>query len=154
LRLAREGKDLLEIWEARKEIEIALIKLAISRASPEDIAEVSHRLEDMRAAVGMRDINRYLHANKEFHLAIAAGADNLPLRNAAEVLQDYTDKQILNDVNKAYVVDGMDKSLREHEDILDAIRSRDPGAGTKAIQAHFKELEEYFKDKYLGGINR
>jgi len=154
LRLARDGKDLLEIWEARKEIEIALIKLAINRATPEDIAKISYHLEEMRAAVSVRDINRYLDANKAFHLAIAAGADNLPLRNAVEVLQDYTDKQILNDVNKAYVVDGMEKSLQEHEDILNAIRNGDNVAGTKAIKAHFKELEDYFESKYLGGIKR
>ncbi len=154
LRLARDGKDLLEIWEARKEIEIALTKLAINRASLGEIAKISHYLEDMRSAVNARDINRYLDANKSFHLAIAAGADNLPLRNAAEVLQDYTEKQMLNEVNKAYVVDGMEKSLREHEDILDAIRNRDEGAGAKAIQAHFKELEDYFESKYLRGIKK
>ena len=150
--LAKDSKDLLEIWEARKEIEIVLIKLAIERATPSDDAKITDYLEEMRDTVATQDVKEYLAANEKFHLAIANSANNLALKNALEALHGFTNKELLDDVNVGYVIEGMGKSLREHEDILRAIRDQDKAAGVAAIQAHFKELESYFESKYLGGV--
>jgi GntR family transcriptional repressor for pyruvate dehydrogenase complex len=152
--LAKDSQDLLEIWEAREEIEIALVKLAIDRATSEDLAKIARHLGVMRDAVRAKDTQRYLDANERFHLSIAVSANNLPLKSALQALQGFTNKELLDDVNNGYVIESMEKSLREHEDILSAIRNGDEGGGTKAIRAHFKELEDYFKSKYLGGIKK
>jgi len=148
--LVKDSEDLLEIWEARKEIEIVLMKLAIERATASDLATITNRLEEMRDTVRAQDAKEYLSANEKFHLAIADSANNLALKNALQALHTFTNKELLDGVNVGYVVEGMEKSLREHEDILRAIRDRDKPAGVAAIQAHFKELENYFESKYLG----
>jgi len=148
--LVKDSKDLLEIWEARKEIEIVLMKLAIERATASDLATIREWLEEMRDTVHNQDAEQYLAANEKFHLAIADSANNLALKNALQAFHTFTNKELLDGVNVGYVVEGMEKSLREHEDILRAIRDRDKPAGVAAIQAHFKELENYFESKYLG----
>jgi len=150
--LAKDSKDLLEIWEARKEIEIVLIKLAIERATASDLSTITDYQEEMRDSAHSQDVKEYLAANEKFHLAIADSANNLALKNALEALHGFTNKELLDDVNVGYVIEGMGKSLREHEDILRAIRDQDKAAGVAAIQAHFKELESYFESKYLGGV--
>ena len=147
--LAKDSEDLLEIWEARKEIEIVLTKLAIERATASDLATITDYLEEMRDTVHAQDAKEYLAANEKFHLAIADSANNLALKNALQALHSFTNKELLDSVNVGYVIEGMEKSLREHEDILRAIRDRDKAAGVAAIQAHFKELESYFESKYL-----
>jgi len=151
--LAKDSKDLLEIWEARKEIEIVLVKLAIDRATSDDLANIASYIEEMRAAVRAEDPQEYLAANERFHLSIADSADNLPLRSALQALHGFTNRELLDEVNIGYVVEGMEKSLREHEDILNAIRNRDEQAGAKAMQVHFRELEGYFENKYLAEAN-
>jgi len=149
LSLAKDSADLLEIWEARKEIEITLIKLAIKRATSKGLDIITDHLATMRDAVRTQDTKGYLAANERFHLAIADSAQNLPLRNALGALHNFTNKELLDDVNRAYVVAGMEKSLKEHEDILEAICNGDEEAGIKSIEAHFRELESYFESKYL-----
>jgi len=126
------------------------VKLAIDRATSEDLASITRDLEEMRDAVRAQDPQGYLAANRKFHLSITDSANNLPLASALRALQSFTNKELLNDVNVRYVVDGMEKSLREHEDILGAICDRDKGGGINAIQTHFTELESYFESKYLG----
>jgi len=152
LNLAKDTKDLVEIWEARKEIEIVLIKLAIERATPIDLKQITKHLEEMRVAVSARNQREYLAANESFHLSIANSADNLPLRNALQALYNFTNQELLDNVNTGYVVEGMEKSLREHTRILDSIRNGDKSGATKAINAHFRELESYFETKYLGRL--
>ncbi len=154
LMLAKDSKDLLEIWEARKEIEIVLMKLSIERATASDLATITDYLEEMRDTVHAQDVKEYLAANEKFHLAIANSANNLALKNALQALHSFTNKELLDGVNVGYVIEGMEKSLREHEDILRAIRDQDKAAGVAAIQAHFKELESYFESKYLGGAEQ
>jgi len=152
LNLAKDTKDLVEIWEARKEIEIVLIRLAIERATPTDLKKITDHLEEMTTAVSARDQQEYLAANEKFHLSIANSADNLPLRNALQALYSFTNKKLLDNVNTGYVIEGMEKSLREHEDILESIRNGDESGAAEAINAHFRELESYFETKYLGRL--
>ena len=147
--LAKDSEDLVEIWEARKEIEIVLVKLSIDRATASDLATITGCLEEMRDTVDAQDAKEYLSANERFHLAIADSANNLALRNALQALHTFTNKELLDDVNVGYVIESMEKSLREHDDILNAIIDRDKSAGVAAIRAHFKELESYLESKYL-----
>lgn len=149
LRLVKGSEDLLKIWEARREIETTLAKLAIDRATPRSIKNVSNELKRMRKAVRNNDVEGYLAANEAFHLAIAECADNPPLKDALRALQSFTNRELLDDVNIGYVIEGMEKTLQEHEDILTAIRTGDVDTVEKAIKAHFSELEEYFENKYL-----
>ncbi len=152
LNLAKDTKDLVEIWEARKEIEIVLVKLAIDRATSEDLVNITRHLEEMRDAVRAEDPQGYLAANETFHLAIADSANNLPLQSALRALHAFTNKELLDNVNVGYVIEGMEKSLREHKNILESIRNGDKPGAAEAINAHFRELESYFETKYLGRL--
>lgn len=154
LTLMKEGEDLLEVWEARKEIETSLVKLAIDRASPKDLNKIEGILEEMRKATYAKDSVGYLDANKDFHLAIGRAADNLPLKNALRSLMEITTQQLLEEVNLGYVLESIEKSFKEHEDIFNAIRDQDKEAGTKAMKIHFEELERYLGSRYLSSIGR
>ena len=126
------------------------MKLAIDRMTASDLATIREWLEETRDTVHNQDVKGCLSANKQFHLAIADSANNLTLRNALQALHTFANKELLDGVNVGYVIEDMEKSLREHDDILRAILDRDKPAGVAAIEAHFKELESYFESKYLG----
>ena len=149
LTVVKEGEDLLEIWEARKEIESSLIRLAIDRINPDKLDKIHNILEVMRKKTQKEDSVGYLDANKDFHLAIANAADNLPLKNALCALMEITTQQLLEEVNLGYVLESIDKSFEKHEDIYNAIKKQNKRAAVEMIRIHFEELERYFREKYL-----
>jgi len=62
----KEGKDLFEIWEARKEIESSLIRLAIERINPDKLEKIRDIISDMRSKTQDKDSVSYLIANSSF----------------------------------------------------------------------------------------
>jgi GntR family transcriptional repressor for pyruvate dehydrogenase complex len=145
LDFARDSEDLIQIWDARKQIEIALLELAMNRAEQEALERIASHLEEMRLAVSEKDVGLYLAANDRFHLAIADGAENLPLRKALEDLQRFTNAGLLEEINRGYAFESLEKSLVLHAAILGALAARDVRAGIRAIEAHFSELKTYLQ---------
>jgi GntR family transcriptional repressor for pyruvate dehydrogenase complex len=144
----KEGKDLFEIWEARKEIESSLIRLAIERINPEKLENIRDVINDMHERTKAKDSIGYLVANNRFHMAVAEAADNIPLKNALSALMKITTEQLSERINIGYVLESIEKSLHEHEDIYSALEKQDEQAAVKAIRIHFEELEGYFRKRY------
>jgi len=147
LHLVKASEDLLEMWEARREIETSIVKLAISRASSKELNKINNILEQMREATYAKDTVGYLSSNTQFHLAIAEAADNLALQEALNALMGITTQQLLEDVNIGYVLESIDKSFKEHQAIFNAIKMCIEEAGAQAIRVHFEELEKYFRNE-------
>lgn len=143
-----KSEDLFEVWEARKEIENSLVKLATARANQEDIGEVADTLEEMRKATLTKNNVRFLDANTAFHLSVARAASNLPLINALRPLLEITTQQLLEELELGYIWEEVEECLAGHEAILEAIRKHDRRAGAKAVRTHFDELEKYRRGRY------
>jgi len=152
LTLVRENEDLCDIWEARKEIEASLVKFAVDRANVRAINRIQYYLEKMRRAIDAGDSAKYLNIDKKFHLAIAKAADNSLLEGILHPLVTITDEYLLENINLDHLLTRCKESLKEHEAILNAIKSRDEVAGIKAIYIHFEKVERYFGRKYLKRI--
>jgi len=154
LSLHRDTEDLIQIWEARKEIEIALLRLAIRRASTGAIERIEKEIEDMQRAVLSEDTFQYLAANDRFHRAIADSAENGPLAQALSSLMRFTNAGLLDETNRGYAFENLEKSLEEHVRICDAIRAKDLETGIEAVTTHFDELEAYLQRRRpLEGID-
>jgi len=69
---------------------------------------------------------------------------------------EMTTQQLLEEVNLnlGYVLESIEKSFKEHEDIFNGIRGRDEKAGAEAIGMHFEELERYFGSIYSASSRR
>jgi len=141
--------DIMQIWEARKEVETALFRVAVGRVTEEHLAEAGRALEAMSCAVRASDVNQYLQANDLFHLAIADTAQISPLRRAVEDLMQSTTVHLLEDVNRGYAFANLEESLGEHAAILEALRTRDVEAGVSAISRHFDGLRAYLEQVRL-----
>lgn len=131
LYVAKAGEDLLEIWEARREIEKSLTKLAINRATPKDLDAIESLLDEMRKPIHAEDSAGYLSANTKFHLAIATAANNLPLKNALRALMEIATQQLLEEINLGYVLESIEKFSDEE-------------AGTNAIENQLYGIGEVF----------
>lgn len=144
----KKSEDLFKIWEARKEIEDSLVKLAIDRANKEDIDKIADALAAMRKATLAEDYDGFLGANTYFHLSVAKAADNLPLMNALRPLLEITTQELLEELKLGYVWQEVEECFAGHKAILEAIQKHDRKAGAKAVTAHFDELEKYSSGRY------
>jgi len=151
IHFVKKSEDLYGVWEARKELEMVLLKLAIERAKPEHVQELTESLDEMKEAMGEDDHVRFLDANLSFHLAIGRAAANLSLRNALLPLLEITTQQLLEEIGLGYEWQEVKACLQEHEDLVEAIRRKDHEKARKAMMRHFQSLVKYSKGRYPRG---
>ncbi len=146
LSLARDSEDLMEIWEARREIEKILARLALWRAESKDLEQLRSVLEVFEEAVSRGDYEGYHRANHKFHLIIADLANNIYLKSALEALLGVTGEHLLKKMVPDYQ-EYMNKSLSIHKRLLKLIHNGNEREIERAIDRHFLELEEYLEER-------
>lgn len=133
----RRGRNLSEVVEARRPVEIALVRLAAVRATGEDFERLEASNELLVAAGD--DKTAWAQAHNLFHAVIGHAAQN--------GLLAYVQHELLEEL--AILLDGYDdrysdpdRTIREHRDTLAALRPRDPDLAEAAMDEHLRELEE------------
>jgi len=136
------NKDLFEVWEARQELEITLAKLASTKATKDDINNISMKLDEMRTDTAIANNVKYLEANRLFHLSVAEAAHNSVLMEALQPLIRVTSQQLLDELGLGYTWQKAGKDLDTHEEIFNAIREHSSEAVSKAVKLHFDLLDK------------
>lgn len=133
----RHGRTLAELLEGRRPVELALCRLAAQRIDADGLAELERANAFLRAA--RRTRREWAQANNLFHYGIARAAGNEPLAHfQRELLEELA---LLTD-GYAERYSDRDRTIREHEDTLAALRTRDPDVAAAAMDEHLRELEE------------
>lgn len=139
--LLLEEPNLIDLLEARTEIEVVVAGLAASRAGEEERAALRARLEAMRAAGP--DVDAYVEADIAFHLEIASASGNQILANLLSSLRSllrvWADR-VLHHAGET------DTSLAMHEPIVEAIERGDADAARAAMQAHMDRANRRLHD--------
>lgn len=133
----------IELTEARLVYESEAAALAAQRISDETLDELEKLLEAMMAT-GRQGRKLPLQADRAFHLAIAAASGNAAVKYVVETLwRMRSELPEVRDVHAA-ICAVEDKSVlhKEHAQVLDALRERDPEAARQAMREHFRSLLE------------
>ena len=80
-------------------------------------------------------------ADHAFHHVVAAASGNAAILHLIEIMWRMRDE--IDSIKKVYVSicsEDFGARGREHSDILDALRERDPAAARKAMREHFRRL--------------
>ena len=124
----RNTRQLLELREG---LEIYVARLAAQRADDDAIARLDADITRMREA--RDDLAAFARADLDFHHQLAQTADNDTVTDLLHVvrslLQVYADRAV-RDTTHAEV------AIREHEEVLTAVRTRDADAAASAMAAH------------------
>ena len=126
-----------EVTEARLLIESEGAALAAKTISDEDLAE----LETLTEQMGSADESVATQADQQFHAKIAAASGNAAILHVIQTL--WRMRVEVPDVKQMYEsVCDEDASARtkEHQDILAALKARDPGQAREAMRCHFRRL--------------
>lgn len=145
------GQDasLMNLLEVRLGLECNAVALAAQRATEEDVRELEKSLQEM--AVAISEGNLGSDADITFHMAIAYATKNIVQIHIMKSLYDLLFHGIQENLQHLYTEPMNPKEiLRQHTDILDAIRQRDPDAAYAAMKRHITFVQEFFKERNIG----
>ena len=132
-----------ELTEARSLFEAEAAALAAQNISDEDIAKLGRFIMEM----GSKDEDVSTQADQQFHITIAEASGNAAIVHTIKSL--WRMREELPDVKAAYEsICELDTSTRtnEHQEIYDALATRNPLAARQAMRSHFRRLIEAMLD--------
>lgn len=119
-----------ELFDFRAAVEGGAARLAAVRRTEDDLGRLQKALDAMEEG---GQTARFRAADSAFHLGIAAAARNRFMRQAIEDARARMWIPIDHYVDKVFRT-----ANRHHEEILQAIRERDPDAAQRAVVAHLE----------------
>jgi len=132
-----DGREALEIEEVRAALEGLLARRAAARATPADLAELDSLTAEMRHRVEHGDALGYSELNARFHQRIWAAADH---PTAERLVGSLKSQGIRFQFQTALRPGRAERSLHEHEAIVEALRRGDQDRAEAAMQTHLAEV--------------
>lgn len=128
------------VYEARQIIEIPLTQLAAQRATPEELEEIRHALEDMEAAID--DDAAFTAADLRYHYAVARASHNDLLAQFYQV-----SRTLLSEViEKVVSLRGIkEEALRLQWETYEAIAMHDPERAGAAASEQLQQVLDLLK---------
>lgn len=125
----------LELIEARTIIERGNSRLSARRATDDDIARLERSLESMQKKIMAGE--SVTDEDAEFHIAIAEAAHNKVQTHLMFSIYDLLKEK----VGLCYVNDGSNTILKQHQAIVEAIKSRDEVRASLKMEEHLSYVE-------------
>lgn len=131
-------KALRDVLEVRRSLEELAIELAVARMKEDDIKALEAARIEFREALNTNDMIRIAQADEKFHDVIYAGTYNDKLVQLLNNLRDQIYRyrlEYIKDVGKRQLI------LIEHENILNAVKTRNLELGRQAMREHIDNQE-------------
>jgi GntR family transcriptional repressor for pyruvate dehydrogenase complex len=127
---------ILDLFDARKIVEVGIIELAAPRVSDDDVAKLEACLA--KSALAGHDPETFLHTDIELHTLIAQIANNpIMLR-----FMDSIHQMGLASRRRTGRLEGVvEQSAADHRRIVEALKARDPQAAREAMLDHLDKVE-------------
>lgn len=133
-----EDPEFKSLVETRILLELKTARLAALRRTEEDLILLQEALNAYKSKVSKGE--DALEEDLLFHLAIARASGNSTLNRLMLIITP----GIITNFEKYHVCDE-DKTFRikEHQDVFDAIKEKNPKKAKEKMKAHFKMLYQY-----------
>jgi DNA-binding GntR family transcriptional regulator len=126
-------QEFLEDYQVREALEALGARLAAARLEDDDLAELELLHEEMRRAVRDRAVQRFFDANQRFHMSLVALSGNGRLIEMHDQLVQRMGRYIARSLT---LRGNIERSVAEHQEILDALRERDGERAAAAVSHH------------------
>jgi DNA-binding FadR family transcriptional regulator len=139
--LLRSQPDTLEhLKDARVFLEVGIARLAATKATDVDIAQLRSRLAEHRASLA--NLDDFLAKDMAFHREIARISGNPILPAIVEAVFAWA-SEYYRSIVRAPGAENL--TLAEHERIIDAIAARDPERAERAVREHLTRANELYR---------
>jgi len=136
------AEDIQDSYTIASVLEGLAARLAVQRASEEEITRLRELHQLLREAYQKRDLERYFEANSSFHRFIAEVAGIERLYHLIEELRREIRKTRILSLRAPH---RLDYSMREHDQILDAFLKRNPELAQAAAVKHLENQMQVLK---------
>ena len=137
---ALEDTTYLELFEARKSLEVGIVALAAQRITPGEIAELEDCLNEARS--NTEDREAFLQADVKLHSLITKAARNAILSSFMEAVSRLGDASRHRTVELPGVPS---QTIEDHRAIVAALKTHDPEAARQAMLTHLNNVQQKLK---------
>ena len=145
-------KEIEEIYEIRKLLEVYAIKRAIPRISNKDISKIEKLFKRTKEPLKKNDIARLIEIDIELHRLIIDNCNNNHIKKIIDKFRNQVDFYRSADLNR---VNRAKELYFEHLEIFESIKKRNTELAIKLMANHIESskknvLDNY--DKYTYGV--
>jgi DNA-binding GntR family transcriptional regulator len=134
-----------DTFELRRAVEELAIELAVTRAEPYDVTELSGIVDLGMKALAARDVAEMARLNSVFHIQISLAARNQLVVDLMRRMQRKIEWQFRGVAHRLSAA-----SWQEHRDMVDALRDRDIARATGLARGHIERTETVFLANWRG----
>jgi len=131
-----DDSTFLELFEARRVVEVGLVALAAERITEEQIAELEHVLE--KAVENVDNLEAFVEVDYELHELIGQVAGNAML---SRFMTSIGQISRASRMRTARLPDMRSEAVADHQKIVRALKARDPRAAQQAMLDHLDGIE-------------
>ncbi len=139
--LSLDDSMFLDFFEARRVLESGSAALAAQKINPEQIEDLETYLAHSEEAVS--DPEAFLLCDMEIHRLISEAANNKILSLSMAVINKVG---LYSRRRTSEYPDIRQKTLADHRNLIQAIKSRDPRAASRAMEEHLDHVEAKMRD--------
>lgn len=129
----------VDVTEARRIFELAIVPLVVERATEDDLAELTQLCE--RTAVARNDGTYTVELSVDFHERVAAATHNPAIAMLMNSLRDAVTFSLVEAHHEGTL--GVD----EHRAFVDAVRDRNVTKATEVLLAHLGRTAERLRER-------
>jgi DNA-binding FadR family transcriptional regulator len=141
--LSLDESSLIELFEARKIVEIGIAGLAAQRITGEELAELDAGLA--RSQNTLHHPVDFLEADEQLHKTIIKAARN-PIMS--RVIDSISRLLMVSRSRTVEIAGVREQTVEDHRAIVTALKRRDPEAAREAMLQHLNNVEQGFLDSH------
>jgi DNA-binding GntR family transcriptional regulator len=126
-------EEINDMFEVMSVLEGTCARLAVTKMKEKDLQRIESLHEDLEEQYRNRNHEAYLKRNNVFHSFIQELAGNKVLNG---VINGLRQKILLHRQRQLYQPERFDQSIKEHRDLLNAFRKKNPASAESLMQKH------------------
>ena len=139
-------KEIRELFETRRLIETYVAEQITGKLTDADVRELRAMLKSMAALAGDNDTAGFLETDRAFHMALVQRLDN---RLLAAIMENIRGQVSLFAMQAVASHKGRTAEiLREHGEILDTLRGKDPRKAVRAVVDHLETTQKHVLGRF------
>jgi GntR family transcriptional repressor for pyruvate dehydrogenase complex len=144
--LINDAQATFEFIEARKSLELPIIKASINRVTKEELELLKKDVAHMEDALRRADRSEYLKYDMAFHLHLASASHNRYLLQMLRDVQNLLEQFMMEAFNE--IPELLDDSMHHHKEILRHLINHETEKATKSMMEHICSIEAVLKKYY------
>ncbi len=145
-----DDQTIQDLWEVRKYVEIGIAHSAAMNATQDELDRLEDLIKEMEACGD--DIYAYFPLASEFHKQLALATRNSIFYIIWNMFQDILLKGYLPVLDKLFP-DGPARLLESNRELLAAIKTKDPAAIDRAMEAHADQERLFPWQSFVNGAD-